>query len=325
MANKHTEPLVLIQNRNSTNYRRVRSEVIDPLREALASSDEDAYSLTIYNTKFPDTERNIAHMIEKLPDEARVIVAAGDGTVEQVINASIRGEKNLTIGALPYGNFNDIAFAHMRRGQGVLNMIGDDVPTREVNPLTIEVDGKHWIDAASYASFGLTAIIASGFRSQKVRDLLRPLPRPLQKAIRNTRSGADYLTHAWTDKLPDFRVDGGELQIGMTDVAFANNPLIAGIIKAEDTYYDTPYFGALSGINMGDMSKLITWGVPSLQGHSPLERAEQMRVSFEKEATIPVQIGGEYHEISSPTEVFVYKDPSKKVRMLHPIAATTVS
>ena len=312
MQNKNTEPLVLIQNPNSTNYKHVARQVIQPLRE----SDQ---SFTVYNTKYPDTPDNIAHMVDHLPDDARVIVAAGDGTVEQVINASIQGEKNLTVGAVPYGNFNDIAFAHMRRSQNVLDMLGEDVPTREVNPLTIEVDGEHWIDAASYASFGLTAISAAGFRSQETRDLLRPLPRHMQKAIRNVKSGVDYLSHAWTQKLPDFRVDGGELQIGKTDVAFSNNPLIAGIIHAEDTYYDTPYFGALEGINMGNPTKLITWGIPSLLGHSPLTRAEQMRITFEKEAVIPVQIGGEYHEIPSPTEIFIYKDPSKKVRMLHPL------
>ncbi len=318
MANKNTEPLVLIQNPNSTNYKHVERQVIRPLRD----SDQ---SFTIYNTKFPDTPDNVAHMIDHLPDNARVIVAAGDGTVEQVVNASIQGEKNLIVGAVPYGNFNDIAFAHMRRGQSVLDMLGSNVPTREVTPLTIEVDGEHWIDVASYASFGLTAIIAAGFRSQETRDLLRPLPRLMQKAIRNGKSGVDYLLHAWTQKLPDFRVDGGELQIGQTDVAFSNNPLIAGIIRAEDTYYDKPYFGALEGINMGNPMNLVTWGIPSLMGRSPLERAEQMRVSFEKEATIPVQIGGEYHEIPSPTGIFVYKNPAKKVRMLHPIETTTVS
>jgi len=311
------ERLVVVQNLNSTNHKHVGRQVLLPLSAADVKFE-------VYDTQFEDTPDNIIHMMDHLPDDARVIVAAGDGTVEQVVNASIRGNKNLTIGAVPYGNFNDIAFSHIDRGQNVLDMIGRDVPTKEVIPLSIEVDGGHRIHAASYTSFGLTAIIAAGFRSQVVRDRLRPMPRSVQKAIRNGKSGVDYLLHAWSHKLPDFRVDGGALQVGKTDVAFSNNPIIAGIIHAEDTYYDRDYFGAISGIDMGNPRNLVAWGIPSLFGHAPLERAHQMHVIFEKEATIPMQIGGEYHEIESPAEVFVYKNPDIKVRILHPKASAPV-
>lgn len=314
MKQKNSESLFLVTNPNSTRARRVEEEVSRPLRENGIVSQK-------IETPSAYPEDNIDYLADALPDEGRVLIASGDGVAEQVANAVVMSGKQIDIGVLPFGNYNDTASAHMGKAHTVLDFIGD-IPTVHRTPLTIEVDREHLTETFSYATIGLTAIIAAGYRDEGSREKLRTASGSKRSLLRYGQAGLDYLKYAGT-KLPDFTVDNGLIQHGRTDIAFTNNSKVAGLLRFPDTFYDKDYFGARTDLDMQSLHDLFGFGVPAFFGQAGLERVTSMRITFEQTArALPFQSGGEYQEINAES-IFVYKDPAKKVSYLHPIATTS--
>ena len=148
--------LVIVQNPYSTRHREVQAGVFDRLDTAGIPYD------TI-TTRFSQAKDNIKYLADRLPDDAHIISAAGDGTSTQVVNAGLRAELDGAMYSfIGYGNCNDLA-----RGQR------DPLPLLQANrhtiihqPLSIEVNGDSWRYAPGYMTLGLTALIASGFASR---------------------------------------------------------------------------------------------------------------------------------------------------------------
>lgn len=307
MPNKNTEPLIIVQNPNSTNFKHVEDRVIQPLQKARIDFE-------VYQTQHPDAEDNVQAMIDALPDNATVLSAAGDGTGEQVANASLQGDKRLTIGFLPFGNFNDMAYTHMNKNQTVLDLL--KAPTIERKPMSIDVNGEHWRYAPAYITLGLTARIAAGFDDDVSREKMQRASKPERVARRLGQALSDYFKYSQV-KIPAFRVNGGPVIDSSTDIAIANNPIAAGMIRPSEHYYDTSYFGARADLDMGNFFQAVSFGAQSLTGHSPLERMQQMHITFENAATVPAQTEGEYVELQDVRDIFVYKDPNAVLRVLH--------
>ena len=130
MYNRNTDHLVVIRNPNSTRSSEIDEKVIDPL-------NREGYEFQVYETKFANTNANIADMKETLPAGATVLIAGGDGTGMQAINASLQGDLDLKFGFTESGNFNDQAKSRARRGQTVLDLL--NAPVVENRPLTIDI------------------------------------------------------------------------------------------------------------------------------------------------------------------------------------------
>ena len=160
--------LVIVQNPYSTRHREVQAGVFDRLDTAGIPYD------TI-TTRFSQAKDNIKYLADRLPDDAHIISAAGDGTSTQVVNAGLRAELDGAMYSfIGYGNCNDLA-----RGQR------DPLPLLQANrhtiihqPLSIEVNGDSWRYAPGYMTLGLTALIASGFASTASRERMRRTPHP---------------------------------------------------------------------------------------------------------------------------------------------------
>ena len=312
--NHHTsDPLIVVTNASSTKAKSIEAEVLRPLEKC-------GIEFTRFKTRFRLADDNVKDFLDHLPEKSRVISAAGDGTAEQLATAALQKE-GLTIGVLPYGNYNDTALSHMDKNQTVLDFVHDDVSHIVRKPMAIEINGEYVSESFSYATFGLTALIAAGFRDEVSRERMR-MASPMRRTIlRYGQAGLDYLKYAG-NKLPDFRVDDTMTQSGRTDLAFTNNPTVARLLRFEDTYFDKDYFGARTDLDMKSLHDLATFGVPSLFGKAPLDSVEEMRVQFEHTAhKLPFQSGGEYQEIDADS-VYVYKDPAKKVTYLHPKRAS---
>lgn len=253
--------------------------------------------------------------MDRLPETGRVLSAAGDGTAEQLINATLRSEKDLELGLLPFGNFNDMASAHMDKDQTVLHLL--DAPTVELHSMTVDVNGEFWRHAPAYITLGLTARIAAGFDNPKSREAMKAASKPERVVRRLGQAVGDYFKFS-QESLPAFRVNGGEIIDGSTDVAASNNTVAAGMIRARDSYYDNDYFGARADLNMGNILEAAVFGTLSLTGRSPLERMQAMRLSFEQASSVPIQTGGEFQQLHNVNEIFIYKDPKNVVKILHP-------
>lgn len=307
MQYKNTEPLIVVSNPNSTRSASVEREVVVPLQE-------NGVRFQHVTTRFADGDDNVRDMMDRLPDQARVMSAAGDGTAEQLVNAALRSGKDHTFGFLPYGNFNDMANTHMGKGHTVLDLL--EAPEVPLYPMTVEVNGENWRHASAYMTMGLTARIAAGFDSEESRKAMKGASKTERLVRRLSQAVGDYFAYK-SQPLPAFRVNGGDVMHDSTDIALANNPVAAGMIRPKEPYFDSPHFGARADLNMGNFLQAASFGTLSLTGRSPLTTMRTMHIAFERAAELPVQTGGEHAYLEGVHDIFVYKDPANKVNVLH--------
>lgn len=302
----HDRPIIVVRNPNSTSHVRVEQEVLSPLvREGIR--------FDTYDTQYPDAASNIAAMTRDLPERATVLSAAGDGTSNQVTNAAL-ADKDWQIGYLPYGNFNDLANAHMNRRQNVLDVV--HAPTITTHPLAIDINGVHQRYVPGYITLGMVSLIAAEFSKNGSRNELRDTSRTLRLAKSLSQAANDY----WRFRhnvLPAFRANGGELQTHTTDIAIANTPIIASVIRTAEPYYNASYFGARTDLNMANIWQATSFGTRALTGHTPLRTMRALQLDFEQAVTVPIQTDGEPLVYPDARRIFVYKDPTVHVDVLH--------
>jgi len=316
MANKNNEPLYIVQNPKSTRSENMQELVIEPLREQKRDFE-------IYRTPSPDFETNVADMQAEIPAGARVISATGDGTAAQLVNASLRGEKDWTFGFAPGGNFNDLHSVHTGEGISILDLVDEDAPVVELRPLTVELDGKYWRHSAAYFSLGWAALATGEFARPEIRERMRHT-RHDQRLRRSLAYVAmNYLRHG-RKKLPEFTIDNSEKQRRSTDIIAAVNPRIAKILRTEHDFSSQLQFGSRHDIDVAHPARNTSFIRGILRGRTPLERRDTMRVTFEDVAHVPAQTEGEFTYIDA-RDVFMYKNPTDVVRVVHTARATTVS
>ncbi len=311
MIRKDRDPLIVVSNPNSTGAREVQHEVLDVLEDLGITYDH-------IKTRFSRASDNIRDIEDRLPDSTRVISAAGDGTAEQLANVAI-AKPGIKLGILPFGNYNDTAYAHMHRHDTVIDLVYSQ-STLDRHPVSVEVNGDHETHAFSYATLGLLARIAAGFDDQASRERMRSAEGFTRTCRRYGQAALDGIRNIHY-RLPPFSIDGGDVETGKTDIAIANNPHVAGLLHLPDTYFDTSYFGVRADLTITHPRDIFGFGMPALVGRDVLARASQMRIAFETVAQwLPLQVGGEYKELNDVHEIFVYKDMNKKVTYIHPIA-----
>lgn len=306
--NKLEAPLTIVANPNSTRYSEIRSQVFDPLKYA-------KIPFGMYLTRYPKSADNVKAMKDELPDDGIVIVAGGDGTANQLAKVAIN-KRNLTLGFFPGGNFSDAAYSHMDRGDTIYNLI--KAPTVEVYPLSVEMEmGEERRSelALSYLTLGMTALVAAEFDTASSRGQMTQITRRKRSVSRLVQAGKDYVKNR-DYTLPQFEINNVSLDSKKTDIAISNSPIVAGIIRPPESYYNEHYFGANS-VNIGNVLEAISFGARSLMGKSPLERMYTMSILFENASKIPLQMDGEYQELTGVGEIFIYKNPENVMKVLH--------
>lgn len=310
MQNKNTDRLIIVQNPNSTLADDIEAEVFAPL-------DRHDIPYEVYHTESVDTEENIAAMREYLSDKSRstIVGAAGDGTAMQLINAAMRDRKDITLGFVPLGNFNDIARTHAGRGHTALDII--NAPTIAHRPLKIELDGEYWRHAPAYLTLGWTALAASEFGDARSREAMQGAPRPLKLVKSLAQLAGSYFENRHT-MLPPFRVNGdASVYEHSTDVLAINSPRVGNIVRSPEEHYLGAHFGMRADIDVSRILPNIPFGLQAIAGQAPLHRASHMRIVFDRVSTVPAQTEGEFQWIEAK-EIFVHKNPHDVLRILHP-------
>jgi len=249
--------LVIVQNPYSTRHREVQAGVFDRLDAAGITYD------TI-TTRFSQAKDNIKYLADRLPDDAHIISAAGDGTSTQVVNAGLRAElDNAVYSFIGYGNCNDLA-----RGQR------DPLPLLQTNrhtiihqPLSIEVNGEPWRYAPGYMTLGLTALIASGFADATSRERMRRTP-PHTKLVRSMGQVATTYLRAHNTLLPPFTTNLSTIeQTGLTDVMMINSQCMGRMIRSSIDYPQTDFFGYHQA-DFSSVWKNIPFAYSAVTGHT---------------------------------------------------------
>ena len=297
--------LVIVQNPYSTRHREVQAGVFDRLDTAGIPYD------TI-TTRCSQAADNIDDLAGRLPNDAHIISAAGDGTSTQVVNAGLRAELDGAVYSfIGYGNCNDLA-----RGQR------DPLPLLQTNrhtiihqPLSIEVNGEPWRYAPGYMTLGLTALIASGFAGAASRERLRRTP-PHTKLVRSMGQVATTYLRTHDTYLPPFTTNlSAEKQDGLTDVMIINNQRMGRMIRSSIDYPQTDFFG----YHQADFSSVwenIPFAYSAVTGHTPAKRITDITLTFREPATILAQTEGEHAVLPAVSTIHAYKDPAKAIRVV---------
>ena len=299
--------LVIVQNPYSTRHREVQAGVFDRLDTAGIPYD------TI-TTRFSQAKDNIKYLADRLPDDAHIISAAGDGTSTQVVNAGLRAELDGAVYSfIGYGNCNDLA-----RGKR------DPLPLLQANrhiiihqPLSIEVNGEPWRYAPGYMTLGLTALVASGFADATSRERMRRTP-PHTKLVRSMGQVATTYLRAHNTFLPPFTTNlSAEEQAGLTDVMMINSQCMGRMIRSSTDYPQTDFFGYHQA-DFSSVWKNIPFAYSAVTGHTPAERITDITLNFREPATIIAQTEGEHAKLQGVSTIRAYKDPAKAIRVVLP-------
>lgn len=299
--------LVIVQNPYSTRHREVQAGVFDRLDTAGIPYD------TI-TTRYSQAADNIDDLAGRLPNDAHIISAAGDGTSTQAVNAGLRAELDGAVYSfIGYGNCNDLA----RGERNPLAVLQGDHHTVTHQPLSVEVNGELWRYAPGYMTLGLTALIASGFASTVSRERMRHTP-PRTKLVRSMGQVATTYLRAHDTYLPPFTTNLSTIeQTGLTDVMMINSQCMGRMIRSSIDYPQADFFGYHQA-DFSSVWKNIPFAYSAVTGHTPAEKVTDITLNFRKPATILAQTEGEHAKLQGVSTIRAYKDPAKAIRVVLP-------
>lgn len=276
--------LVLIYNPNSTNFRRVKKEVLN-IKERLF----EGYELAEYTIKKIGFENNVKNLQKELKDGDICLALGGDATAAITANAILHSKKDATLAVLPYGNFNDLA-----RTLGTMKFKNLDLKSKSLKlyPLEIYIDGNFWRYATCYVTIGMTAEAVELFDAPKFRKYM-------QKGHKS--SWRSYLELAkWYFKnrhskifLPEFTINGRPAPKKASDYAAVNGSSMCRVMKGGDDYKRPKVFRSKS-FRTVSFPKLFILMARSILFRTPGEDTTGDLLEFKNKAEVELQAEGEY-------------------------------
>jgi hypothetical protein len=312
------ERTLIIRNTASSDADKVQSEVVDRLQENLPSS-------SIHEFWTPSANRDITTeaIAEAIQPGDNIIVAAGDGTSNAVVNAYIQADVEGTkIGFLPYGNFNDMAatFTDTKTRRNPALLLADSTQQVEVNPLEVSINGEHYRYAMLYATLGWTARVASLFDHPEARKGLQQGKANLAASLFDIANM--YFKTRKAASLPPFNRTGGPNTHELTtDILAINGPIMAKIIQGQEPFYaggeflskDLDVSGFFKNANFLGRSGINF----ALNTHFKLPGTTVTSdlLTFDG-ASLPVQLDGEFFQLETVDQLAISKDQSGSARKI---------
>lgn len=298
------QKLILVYNPNSSHYVDVEEKVLVPARGLRG------WMVGKYAIRPTDFEDNVANLMRLFEDGDLVIAAGGDGTASMAINAIIRSGKKVTLGALGFGNFNDIA-GMLGFGQKEFLEIVEGYQQGQVKtafPLEIKVDGEVWRYAVSYFTVGMFARSTEIFDSPKVRKKLQEGKRSLGFSLWQLAKW--YFWTGRKSRLPAGTYNGEAWSNKMTDYIALNSPTMAHLMHGGDWYLDEHNY--LSSVQrLGSFPRLVKFMLTSMREQVPSEIREKDVLTFAEPSTVEVHAEGEYEQMTDVREIVVKKSGAR--------------
>lgn len=291
--------LILVYNPNSSNYRRVKKNILDDRAEIFRD-----YKLDEYTIKKIGFENNVKNLTKIIKDNDILLALGGDATAAITANAIMESKKDATLAVLPYGNFNDLA---RTLGTMKLSDLGLTAPSAVLYPLSIYVDGKFWRYATCYVTIGMTAEAVELFDRPKFRKYM-------QKGHKS--SWRSYLELAkWYFKnrhskifLPEFTINGEKTVRKASDYAALSGKSMCRVMKGGEDYTKPKIFRskALKTISFPRLFILMT---KSILHRTPGIETTGDILEFKSPATVELQAEGEYQIFKNVKTIEVKKGP----------------
>lgn len=308
--------LLIVYNPRSSKAKAVEQEVLAPARKL------KGWLVGKYQVKATDVDDNAKELAKILNDGDLVISAGGDGTAVIATNGVMLSGKDVTLGVLGYGNFNDMArMLGMRRAVeyggeyvgGVTEIVQRFVEgkTKEIYPLEVKVNGEHWRYAPCYVTVGLLAEASVVMNSAKVRKWLKAgKKRALYSLFIAVKW---YLKNKKRRFLPaGVKWNGMELPEGATDFLAVNSPRMAKLMKSKKWYLRRGEFG--SGVKcLGRFWRMVGFGLWSVGFRLRLRRVRKGVLEFAESSEVEIQAEGEGQRLKGVKKIVVEKSKVLKV------------
>ena len=344
--------LWVVYNPRSSHHAAVEAEVLAPARRV------SGFLVGKYEIKQTTVEHNASILAGMLGDGDLVVSAGGDGTAAIAANAVMTSEKDVTFSALGYGNFNDMArMLKTRRpveygGEyvgGITEIIegflaGDGgsegsrgagssggascagssgvARVREIWPLEILADGKHWRYAPCYVTLGLLAEASEIMDGDRVRKSLNTGKRgPLYSLMVAVfwylkNKGRKFLPSSGAEGSASEGVADSEevvvklneeaLEEGATDYLAVNGPTMSRLMKGGKWYLSETGFGSAAK-RLGKFWKMVGFGLRSVIFGLRLNEASVDKIEFSQPSTVEIQAEGEYQWLEGVSKIEVRK------------------
>ena len=306
--------LILVYNPNSSNYRRVKTDILDQRKTLF-----EGYKLADFTIKKIGFENNVKNLKGELKDGDLCLALGGDATAAITVNAILESGKDVCLSVLPYGNFNDLA-----RTLGTMKLKDLNVcertsatngereerpspvttgarecaasePFKSISrlyPLEIYVDGKFWRYASCYVTIGMTAEAVELFDEPKFRKYM-------QKGHKS--SWRSYLALAkWYFKnrrkkvfLPEFTINKKSTVKKASDYAALSGKSMCRVMKGGNDW-KKPYIFRSTALKTISFPRLFVLMVKSILHRTPGTDTKGDLLEFKEPATVELQAEGEY-------------------------------
>ena len=306
--------LILIYNPNSSNYRRVKKDVLDKKTEIFAG-----YELSEYTIKKIGFANNVKNLKAEIRDGDFCFALGGDATAAITANAILESEKDATLAVLPYGNFNDLA-----RTLGTMKLRDLNVcerasatngerkerpspvttgarectankpfkSTAKLYPLEIYVDGRFWRYATCYVTIGMTAEAVELFDEPKFRKYM-------QKGHKSSwRSYVELAKWYFKNRhskifLPEFTINGKKTVKKASDYAALSGKSMCRVMKGGEDYKKPAIFRS-KALKTISFPRLFILMAKSILFRTPGNNTNGDILEFKNPATVELQAEGEY-------------------------------
>lgn len=228
--------LVIVYNPQASHHGAIEREVLAPARKL------GGWLVGKYEVKKADFETNARGLARMLRDGDLVIAAGGDGTAAVAANGIMQSGKDVTLGVLGYGDFNDMA--RMLGAKRAVEYGGEYIggvseivakfeagKTKEMYPLKVKVNGKHWRFAPCYFGVGMFAESTGVFDEEKVRKKLQTGKKGLGFSILQLAKW--YFRHRREEFLPAGEIVTGAREGEIEEKRGEKTEKTEGVEKAE--------------------------------------------------------------------------------------------
>lgn len=319
--------LIVVYNPKSSKHAAIEKEVLAPARKL------EGWLVGKYAVQAGNLAENAKALAKILNDGDLVIVAGGDGTAAMAVNGVLQSKKDVVLGVLGYGNFNDVA--RMLGAKRPVEYGGEYIggvtemaqrfeagKTRKVYPLNVLVNGKHWRYALGYMTIGMFAESTQVFEEEKVREKLKTGKKHLIFSILQLAKW--YFKERKREFLPKGQIGekgapeiviegaaahGQSITTKTTDYVAINSPRMARVMRG-GRYYLKPEEFRAGTAELGNFWSLMWFMLRSMVVRVPGKKVRDEVIEFENESTVMIQTEGEAERLEKVQKIEVKK--SKK-------------
>ena len=294
--------LIIVYNPRSSQFGRVRDEVLAPSRKL------KGWMVGKFEVEDTDVDANAAKLAKMLDDGDLVVSAGGDGTATIALNGAMLAKaKDVKLGVLPYGNFNDMArsFGMMNFGEAIAIVNGDGGGrVAEAWGLECLVDGKRWRWGMGYFTIGMFAEATEEFDNAKHRAKLQTGRKSVAFSWRILVRW--YFKNRKRVFIPKFKLNGCDVAEDVTDYVALNGKSMAQVMRGGKWYLGAETF-------LGVQGRLRSlWRLMVLMGRSVLRRVPGTETKGDvlellEVGDVEIQAEGEYRKFEKVKTVEIRK------------------